>query len=117
VATQRVEELCDGRAALADRAVNADDPFAALVDDRIERDGRFAGLAVSEDQLALAATDRQQRIDDLQSRLQRLRDGRALQNRRRRPLDRPSLPRADRAALIDGVTECVHYAAEQLIPA
>src|SRR3982750_1289942 len=44
-----------------------------LVDDRIDRDGGLAGLAVADDQLALPAADRHHRVDGLESGLHRLR--------------------------------------------
>jgi hypothetical protein len=45
----------DRRELLADRHVDADEALALLVDDRVDRDGGLAGLAVADDQLALAA--------------------------------------------------------------
>src|SRR4029079_12287605 len=61
----------DGRALLADGDVDAADllvlvaglPVLLLVDDRVDRDGRLAGRAVADDQLALAAADRGHRVD------------------------------------------------------
>src|SRR5690606_5598309 len=55
----------DGGALLADRDVDAADlllrvaglPELLLVDDRVDRDRGLAGLAVTDDQLALATTD------------------------------------------------------------
>ncbi len=60
-------QCCDharhGRAALADGAVDADHVAAPLVEDGVDRDGRLAGLPVADDQLALAAADRDCGID------------------------------------------------------
>ena len=47
---------------------------ALLVDDRVDRDRGLAGLAVADDQLALAAADRHHRVDRLEAGLQRLLD-------------------------------------------
>jgi hypothetical protein len=44
-----------------------------LIDDGVDRNRGFAGLAVADDELALAAADRNHRVDSLESRLNRLR--------------------------------------------
>jgi hypothetical protein len=70
----------DGGALLADGDVDAADlllrvagtPVVALVDDRVDRQGGLAGLAVADDQLALAAADRGHRVDGLEAGLHRL---------------------------------------------
>src|SRR4029078_11293756 len=58
---------------LPDRDVDADKILALLVDDRIDRHRRLAGLAVADDQLALAPADLHHRVDRFQSGLHRLR--------------------------------------------
>src|SRR5437762_1804205 len=60
------------RALLADGDVEAEDVLALLVDDLVDDDGRLAGAAVADDQLALAAPDRDHRVDRLEAGLQRL---------------------------------------------
>ena len=85
---ERPDHLRDRRLLLADRVVNADDVLAALVDDRVDRDGGLAGLAVADDQLALAAADRDHRVDRLQPGLHRLLDRRAIDDARGDALDR-----------------------------
>ncbi len=70
----------DGGRLLADRHVDAADllvrvaglPVGALVDDRVDGDRGLAGLAVTDDQLALAAADRRHGVDRLDAGLQRL---------------------------------------------
>ena len=74
--------LRDGRGLLADRDVDADHVAAALVDDRVDADGGLAGAAVADDQLALAAADRDHRVDRLEAGLQRLGHGLALDHAR-----------------------------------
>ena len=69
-------------------------PGLLLVDDRVGRDGRLAGLPVADDQLALAAADRGQRVDRLEPGLQRLADALPLHHRRRLHLERPALGRS-----------------------
>ena len=67
-----LHDLRDGRLLLADRDVDADDALALLIDDGVDGDGGLAGLAVADDQLALAAADRDHRVDRLEAGLQRL---------------------------------------------
>ena len=62
----------DRRALLADGDVDADDAGALLIDDGVHRDGGLAGAAVADDQLALAAADRDHRVDGLDAGLERL---------------------------------------------
>ena len=69
----------DGRAFLADGHIDAVDRIAlevlgTLVDDGVDGDSGLAGLAVADDQLALAAADRDHRVDGLEAGLERLGD-------------------------------------------
>src|ERR1700687_890090 len=59
--------LRDRAALLADRVVDADQVVALAVDDGVEGNGGFSGLAVADDQLALSAADGDHRVDGLQS--------------------------------------------------
>jgi hypothetical protein len=71
-----LHDLRDGRALLADRDIDAIELLRSrragvdvfLVEDRVDRDRGLAGLAVADDQLALAAADRDQRVDRLDAR-------------------------------------------------
>src|SRR5260370_26349887 len=45
------------------RDIDTDEVLALLVDDRVEQDGRLSGEPVADDQLALAAADRDHRVD------------------------------------------------------
>src|SRR5579862_6008593 len=54
---------------LPDGDVDTDQVFAFLVDDGVERDGCLAGLAVANDQLALAAPNGDQGVNHLEARL------------------------------------------------
>src|SRR5690606_3722764 len=93
--------------------IYAFDAGTALVDDGVDRDGRLAGLAVADDQLALAAPDRHHRVDGLETGLHRLRHGFAGDDARRDLLDRRGSRGFDRALAVDRVAERVHHAAEQ----
>ena len=80
VVLQHLDELRHGRALLADGDIDAIEAGLVvaervdrfLIEDGIEDDGGLAGLAVADDQLALAAADRDQRVDGLQAGLHRL---------------------------------------------
>ena len=56
---------------LPDRHVDADDALALLIDDRVQNEGSFTGLAVADDQFALATTDRDHRVNRLDAGLKR----------------------------------------------
>ena len=65
------DDLGDGGRTLADGAIDAQHILVALVQNGVDRDGGLAGLPVAEDQFALAAADRNERIDDDEAGLQR----------------------------------------------
>src|SRR5690606_15289091 len=82
VLLERPDNVGDGRGLLSDgdvEAVNRVNPEflrlrrvrVLLVDDRVDRHGRLAGLAVADDQLTLSPSDRDHRIDSLQTCLKR----------------------------------------------
>ena len=90
---QRVDKRGDGRTFLPDCYIDAVDRIAgfvvaALVDDRVDGDGGLSGLAVSDDQFALSASDRDHRIDSFDTGLQRLVDRLAEDNTRRLAFER-----------------------------
>ena len=101
-----------GRALLADGDVHADDAGALLVDDRVDRDGGLAGAAVADDQLALAAADRNHGVDGLDAGLERLLDRLPDDDARRHHLDLAGRGRLDRAPPVDRPAEGVDHAAE-----
>src|SRR5262249_41460907 len=122
VVLQHLDELRDGRALLADRDVDAVelDLLVAggvewlLVKNSVERDCGLAGLTVADDQLALAAADRDQRVDRLQARRRRLVHRLARDDAGRLDVDAAALA-LDRALVVDRVAERVDHAAEQAL--
>ena len=64
---QRLHNLRDRRALLADGAVDADQVVLGIVDDGVKQDGGLAGLTVANDQLALAAADGNHGVDGLEA--------------------------------------------------
>ena len=105
----------DGRQALADRDVDRDDARVLVVDDRVDRDRRLAGLAVADDQLALAAADRDHRVDRLQAGLHRLLDRLALDHAGRLELGGPRLRGVDVALAVERRAERADDPAEHLL--
>ncbi len=120
---EAADELGDRRALLADGDVDALDlllrvaalPVVALVDDRVERDGGLAGLAVADDQLALAAADGGHGVDGLDAGLQRLADGLALDDGGRLQLEDAAALVDDLALAVDRLAERVDHAAEEAV--
>src|SRR6185503_4187610 len=114
VLREGVDDVRDGRGLLADRDVDADDAGALLVDDRVDAERGLPGLAVAQDQLALAAADGDHGVDRLPSGLQRLLDGLALDDVHAAAFDVAELLRGDRALAVERLPERVHHAAEHL---
>ena len=92
VLLQRLDDADDGGFLLADGDVDADHVAAFLVDDRVDANGGLAGLAVADDQLALAATDGNHRVDGLEAGLQWLFDGLAFDHAGRAAFNRDAIP-------------------------
>ena len=80
VLLQHLDELRDRRTLLSDRDIDAIELLALvvalvqrlLIEDGVERDRGLAGLAVADDELALAAADRDHRVDRLEAGRHRL---------------------------------------------
>ena len=111
---ERAHDLRDGRLLLPDGVVDADDAGVLLVQDGVEGDGGLAGLAVADDELALAAADRHHAVDGLEAGLHRLAHRLAVDDAGRQALDRREGLGEDRALAVDGLAERVHDAAEHL---
>ena len=86
---------------------------ARLVDDRIDADGGLAGGTVADDQFALAAANRNHRVDGHDAGLHRLADRFALDDAGRDFFNRISGFGFDRAFAVDRLAEGIHHAAEQ----
>ena len=103
----------DGRGFLPDRDVDAEQVLALLIDDGVDRHRGFAGLAVADDQLALAAADRHHRVDRLEAGLHRLRHRFARNHARRDFLDDVGQLGIDRAFAVDRLPERIDHAPDQ----
>ena len=108
-------DLDHGRHPLADRDVDADQVLVAVVDDRVDRDRRLAGLAVADDQLALAAADRDHPVDRLEPGLHGGGDRLALDHARSLELRRPRLGGVDLALVVERAAERIDDPPEQLL--
>ena len=120
---QHLDELRHRRALLPDRDIDAVEldllvtrgVERLLVEDGVKRDGGLAGLAVADDQLALAASDRDQGVDRLQSGRHRFVHRFARNDARRFDVDARPVIGLDRALAVDRLAERVDDAAEQAL--
>ena len=92
--------------------MSPDSQLALLVDDRVDRDRGLAGLAVADDELALAAADRDHGVDRLDAGLHRLVHALALHDAGGLQLERAAAVGRDRAESVDRVAERVDDATE-----
>src|SRR5260221_10633683 len=84
-----------------------------LVDDSIDGDGRFTGLAVADDQLTLPATDGDHRVDGLDTGLEGFLYRFAINNTGSLPLQRHFIPfTSDGAFAIDRLAKRIDHAAK-----
>src|SRR5690606_7097144 len=79
----------------------------------VDRNGGFTGLAVADDQLALAAADRHHGVDGLDTGLQRLRNRFTSDNARCDLFDDVGGFGIDGALAVDGRTQRIDYASAQ----
>src|SRR6516225_1659878 len=121
VILQCLDDLGDGRALLTDRDIDAIElaRFVGasvdllLIEDGVDDKRGFAGLAVADDQLALPAADRDERVDGLQPGLHGLVHGTARHNPWRLDLDPRALDVGQRTLAVDRLAERVDDAAQK----
>src|SRR5690606_3042776 len=78
-------------------------------------DGGLAGLAVTDDELALTTADGHEGVEGLDAGLQRLVHALALHDAGGLHLEAAGLGGVDGALAVDGLTERIHHAAEELL--
>ncbi len=105
----------DGGLALSDGDVDADEVAIPVVDDGVDGDGRLAGPAIADDQLALAAADRDHRIDRLQAGEHRLRDRLTLDDSGRFVLCRAGSGRPDLPLAVEWIAEWIDDSPQHLL--
>ena len=115
VLLQGLADRCNRRGLLADSDVDADDIRVLLIHDRIDCNGGLARLAVADDELTLATSDRHHCINGKQACLDRLADRLALHDARSLELNRTAVRRVDRAKTVDRLAERIHDTAEHLM--
>ena len=103
-----------GRELLANCDVDADEALPLLIDDRVNSDGGLAGLAVTDDQLALAAADWNQCVNGLDAGLHWRGDRLAANNARSDALNWARLLRVDWALAVEWSTEWVNNTSDKL---
>ena len=113
VLLQLLDHLGHGGLLLADGHVDAEDVGVLLVDDGVDGDGGLAGLAVADDQLALAAADGHQGVEGLEAGLHRLVDRLAEDDARGLHLDAAGLAGLDGALAVQRVAQGVDHPAAQ----
>ena len=115
-----VADSCNGGCLLANSHVDASNlllgvtgsPVVLLVQNGVDRDSGLTGLAVTNDQLTLTATDRNHRVDCLQTGLQRLVNRLTLGHAGSLQLQCAAAFSLNGAQVIDRVTEGVNNATE-----
>ncbi len=116
VSAQGIHHPGHGRAALADGAVDADHVLVALVDDGVDRDRGLAGLAVADDQFALAAADGDEGVNGLNAGFQGRGDRRPVDDGGGGALHRPPLAEARWFAVIERPPRGIDDPARQSLP-
>src|SRR5690606_26358345 len=114
---QGLDDLGHGGGLLPDGDVEAMDAVLAgpvlLVDDGVDGNRGLAGLAVADDEFALAAADGNHRVDGLEAGHEGLVHGLALEHAGSLDLDAAHLAVRDGALAIDGLAQSVDHAADE----
>ena len=110
--TQHFNDVGHGSSLLTHGDVDADHVLIRLVQDRVDRDGGLAGLAVTNDQLALATADGDHRVDGGDAGLHRLMHRLALNDAGRHGFDQARLAGGDFTLAVDGTAQGVHHPAQ-----
>ena len=115
VVIEGLDQVGDSGALLSDGDIDADHVTALLVDDRVDGDGGFAGLAVTDDQLALSAADGDHRVDRFQPGLDGFSDRAAVDHTGCQALDGEMRFGFDWSLAIHRAAQCVDDAADQVL--
>ena len=112
---ERLDDLRDRGAFLADGAVDANQVAAALIQNRVNDDRGFSDLAVADNQLALAAADGNHGVNGLDAGLNGFAHGLAVDDAGREAFERIALGGLDGPLVVNGIAERVHHAADHAI--
>ena len=113
VLAELLDDLRNGRGLLANRDVDADHAGVLLIDDRVDRNSGLACLTVTNDQFALATTNRHEGVKRLQTSLQWLLHGLTIDHTRRLELQGTLLGRLDGRATVNRYTKRIDDATNQ----
>src|SRR4029077_2042117 len=105
-----LDDLGDRGTLLADRVVNADQIVAFAVDDGVEGNGGLAGLAIADDEFALAAANGDHAVYRLQSGGHGFTYRLTVDNARSNAFQCNELVGRDGPLVVDGLTKRVHDA-------
>ncbi len=109
------DHVRDRRIALADGAIDAQYLLALLIENAIDGDSRFPGLAIAKNQLPLSAPDRNQRVNRLGAGGERHADRRAIHDRRSVGLDGHPQNGTDWPRIVERARQRINHPAEQRI--
>src|SRR6185312_2638345 len=121
---KHLDELRHGGSLLADRDVDAIELLALrgarnvqrlLIENGVQRNRGFAGLAVADDQLALPAADRDQGVDGLEAGRHRFVHRLARNDAGSFDVNALALGRLDRTLAVDRIAQRIDHAAEQAL--
>ena len=113
---QTRRQTCYRRLFLANGNINAVYVLTLLVNDRIYSNRCLTRLTVTDDQLTLTLADRDHRVNDLQTRHQRLINGTARHDTRRNTLNRTRLLGLNITLIVNRLTKRIYNAAKHRIP-
>lgn len=111
--TQGGDRLGHSGGALPDGAIDAQHVLPALVENGVERNGCFACRPVPQNQLALTAPDRNERVNDLDAGLQGYGDGCAIHDMRRGAFDGQTCAGNHRAIVVQRPPQWIDDASDQ----
>ncbi len=115
VTPQVVNHLGNAGTPLADGAVHTDDVLVVLVNDGVDGNCCFSGLAVTQDKFTLAPADGDKRIHHLDARLQRFFHRGPIHDLRRLPLYRHPQFIRQRFSVVQRVAHGVYDSAQQFL--
>src|SRR6056297_311931 len=70
IALEVIDDACGAGASLPNAAINTNDTAIPLINDGVDGNRRLARLAITQNKLALTATDGKERVDDFDAGLQ-----------------------------------------------
>ena len=110
---QGVYDAGDSGRLLPDSHIDANHVLLFLVDDGINGDSGFTGLAVADDKFTLAPADRYHGINGQPAGLERFLDGLALDDIGRTAFDRPVFSGGNRAPVVQGLAQGIDHPADE----